>query len=118
MEEVFVLTLNVSGVNVVNVYKLPKTLWNNPPLRVLDHQTMYIGDFNSHSLHWSYDDDDDNGLMLFDWLFTINVELVYSAKDKKDFPLSKMGQGLFTGLGNCLESVSKLSHYVQPNSTE
>jgi exonuclease III len=85
VEEVFILTVNVSGVNIVNVYKPHNTLWNNPPLRVLDHLTMYIGDFNSHSLHWGYDDDDDNGVILFDWLSTNNMELVYSAKDKGIF---------------------------------
>jgi len=50
VDEVFILAVSVSGVNIVNVYKPPNTLWNNPPLHVLDHPTMYIGDFNSHSL--------------------------------------------------------------------
>lgn len=81
-EEIFTPIVNVSGVNIVNVYKPPNTLWNNPPLRVLDHPTMYIGDFNNHSLHWSDYDNNDNGTILFDWLSTNNMKLVYSAKDK------------------------------------
>lgn len=89
----------MSGVNIVNVYKPTNTLWNNPPLRVLDHPTMYIGDFNSHSLHWGYDDDDDNGVILFDWLSTNNMELVYSAKDKGTFHSARWGKDYSPDLG-------------------
>jgi exonuclease III len=63
--DVFILTSEVGGINIVNAYKPPNTLWNNPPLCVLKHPTIYIGDFNSHSLHWGYDRDDNNGEILF-----------------------------------------------------
>lgn len=97
--EVFILTTNVSGVNIVNVYKPPNTLWNNPPLRVLEHPTMYIGDFNSHSQHWGYNKSDENGELLFHWLSTNNMELVYSTKDKGTFHSARWNKDYSPDLG-------------------
>lgn len=97
--EVFILTAEVSGVNIVNVYKPPNTLWNNLPLHVLKHPTIYIGDFNSHSLHWGYDRNDENGEILFDWISMNNMELIYSPKDKGTFHSARWNKDYSPDLG-------------------
>jgi len=46
---------------------------------------MYIGEFNSHNSDWGYDQNDDNGEVLQEWIALHNLELNYNAKDMGTF---------------------------------
>jgi exonuclease III len=48
-ENIFILVTRISDVNIANIYKTPSESWSSPPIKVLKHPAIYIGDFNSNS---------------------------------------------------------------------
>ena len=68
-----------------NIYKPPATSWSTQALPILQHPSVYVGDFNSHHTQWKYRDNDDNGEALVDWAEENNMYLVFDAKDKDSF---------------------------------
>lgn len=85
VNNIFVSTINVAGINITNVYKPPSIAWSSEVIKTFDAPFTYIGDFNSHHLDWGYNINDENGHTLTDWMDYNSLELVYSAKDKKTF---------------------------------
>lgn len=84
-ENIFILITRVNEVNITNIYKPPNESWSSPPIKVLKHPAIYVGDFNSHSTAWGYNDNDNNGDVLSEWITLNNLYLVYSSKDKGTF---------------------------------
>lgn len=80
-----IITIEIDNILISNVYKPPNLIWSSPPLPIFDKPTIYVGDFNSHSDIWGYDDNDINGDTLNDWINANNFSLIYSHQDKKTF---------------------------------
>src|SRR5699024_3509502 len=60
---IFILTVKIAGIYVVNIYKPPNDQW--PANLVLNYRpAVYIGDFNCHHNLWGYAENDRNGLAL------------------------------------------------------
>lgn len=60
---------------------------------------MYVGDFNSYNIHWKYDENDTNGRALEEWMFTDNLELVFSPKDRGTFHSARRRKDYTPDLG-------------------
>lgn len=89
-----ILAAQVGKVTVVNIYKPPRTKWRSPPIKVFEHPALYIGDFNSHNVEWGYDQNDDNGNKLQEWIVLHNMKLVYNAKEKGTFRSARWSKDL------------------------
>jgi len=79
------LVTKVGNLTVTNVYKLPNERWKTNPMNIYEHPAIYVGDFNGHNMAWGYEKNDENGDLLYEWLTTVNLELVYSVEDKGTF---------------------------------
>ena len=54
-------------------------------LPVIEHPSIFIGDFNSHHQAWGYDRNDLNGDALYEWLINNDLTLVFNPKDSGTF---------------------------------
>ena len=83
--DIYVINLLIGGINVMNVYKPPSRSWSNSVLPAPTHPCFLGGDFNSHHDEWGYPRNDRNGEVLFDYLTSNDLHVIYSAKDKPTF---------------------------------
>lgn len=81
LDNISVVTIELGGTNIVNVYKPPNEVWPANVLPSYDKPSIYIGDFNSHHSLWKYRDDDDNGVAIVNWTQQQNLHLLFDAKD-------------------------------------
>lgn len=65
-DDIHVLAARIGIVTVTNIYKPPKTQWKSPPIKIFEHPLLYVGDFNSHSMEWGYNQNNNNGNILQD----------------------------------------------------
>jgi hypothetical protein len=80
-----VLSTKIGSITITNVYKPPNNKWESNLMKTFEHPAIYVGDFNSHNMAWGYEENDENGDILYEWLDTMNMELVFSIKDKGTF---------------------------------
>jgi len=85
LNNIEILVTIIDSITIINVYKPPNANWENPPVKLFDHPAVYIGNFNSHNSDWGYDQNDDNGEVLQEWIALHNLELNYNAKDMGTF---------------------------------
>ncbi|EFA13161.1 hypothetical protein TcasGA2_TC015965 [Tribolium castaneum] len=77
---IFLLTVKIAGIFIINVYKPPNDQW--PENLVLNyHPAIYIGNFNL----WGYAENDRNGLALVSWMELNKLHLVFDGKTRKSF---------------------------------
>jgi len=75
--------VKVGLVSIVNVYKPPIEAWETgSSLPVLTHHAMCVGDFNSHSPEWGYNDTDSQGQKISSWASCCHLGLTYDLKQK------------------------------------
>lgn len=67
-DDVEVLTIQLGGLYLTNIYKPPKKSWPSPPLPYFPGDSMYVGDFNSHHHEWGYAHNDENGNKILEWM--------------------------------------------------
>ena len=79
------VTVQIGELTIHNIHKPPATSWSTQALPILQHPSVYVGEFNSHHTQWKYRDNDDNGEALVDWAEENNMYLVFDAKDKDSF---------------------------------
>lgn len=100
------------SLNVVNIYKPPRSNWSTPPLPLFPHPTIYMGDFNSHHQNWGYDQNDINGNSVNEWINTNNHELVFNIKDRGTFKSARWNKNYNPDLcvvsrdPNCVQSLA------------
>jgi hypothetical protein len=44
-------------------------------MKTFEHPAIYGGDLNSHYMAWGYEENDENGDILYEWLDTMNLNL-------------------------------------------
>jgi len=71
----------------------------------MQHQSIYIGDFNSHHTNWGYEMNDNNGKILYKWMDSENLQLLFNAKDRKTFHSGRWNRGYNFDL--CIVSKNK-----------
>ena len=104
-DNVYIIAIRVTEITILNIYKPPNEIWPIPPLPVMPHQSIYIGDFNSHHTSWGYDMNDNNGEILYNWMDSENIQLVFNAKDRKTFHSGRWDRGYNPDL--CIVSKNK-----------
>lgn len=85
IEDVSVITINVFGLFITNVYKPPAISWPDNVLLTYPHPAVYCGDFNSHHSLWRYAIDDENGESLCQWAENNRLHILFDAKDRGSF---------------------------------
>jgi len=74
---------SVANITILNIYKPPNEKWPMPTLPPVQHPSVFAGDFNSHHTSWGYDENDENGDFLSEWIETENVQLIFSGKESR-----------------------------------
>lgn len=62
------ITIHISGITIMAVYKPPNVKWPNCLLSTLEYQGVYKGDFNCRHADWGYSSNDENGEILSNWI--------------------------------------------------
>ncbi|XP_071476748.1 uncharacterized protein [Diadema antillarum] len=89
-----VITLILDDVSVTSVYKPPMQVFQLPPGLVGQHRNeILIGDFNCHSSRWGYQDTDENGELLEDWMDLNNLHLIHDSKLPPSFNSGRWRRG-------------------------
>lgn len=81
-DEVFLITVEVNGMIIVNVYKPFTTTWLGNIETVGNLPMVYAQDFISHHNLWGYDNNDNNGEKLLEWTEEKNLHFILIYKDK------------------------------------
>ena len=80
--EMEVLQIETKHLTIISIYKPPAVAFVLPPdLIAKDQTTIVAGDFNSHSVEWGYEVDDEDGEAVASWAINNNLDLLYDAKD-------------------------------------
>ncbi|XP_071483046.1 uncharacterized protein [Diadema antillarum] len=89
-----VITLILDDVSVTSAYKPPMQVFQLPPGLVGQHRNeILIGDFNCHSSRWGYQDTDENGELLEDWMDLNNLHLIHDSKLPPSFNSGRWRRG-------------------------
>lgn len=54
--------------------------FEEPQFFSYDHVNVIIGDFNSHSTSWGYEETNENGNLVEDWAEAHHLDLIHDAK--------------------------------------
>ena len=67
--DIEILTVNVGSITITSVYKPPtrQFQFDNPDSLDYNNTNVVIGDFNSHSTTWGYNNTDENGDLVEEW---------------------------------------------------
>lgn len=90
---VSVITTSVANKTILNIYKPPNEKWPLPTLPPVQHPSVVAGDFNSHHTSWGYDENDENGKVLSEWIETENMQLIFNGKDRHTFHSGRWNRG-------------------------
>lgn len=71
--------IKINDVTIVNVYKPPSAEFQQNVLPRFENPSIVLGDFNSHHTLWGYDDIDQDGTNLVDWMTREDYVLLHSA---------------------------------------
>ena len=92
--EIEVLQIETKHLIVISIYKPPAVTFTLPPALITNEKTtMIVGDFNSHSVEWGYDVDDEDGEAVVSWAINNNLDLLYDAKDPPTFNSKRWRKG-------------------------
>ena len=88
-----ILSINLEGLTVTSIYKPPNTpfTYKDPPC----HQSIEIimGSFNSHNTIWGYDETNENGKAVENWMDIKNLELIHDPKQPSSFNSQRHERG-------------------------
>lgn len=82
VNDIEILTVEMGKCTITSVYKPPNTSFIfNPPANFYNqNQRFVLGDFNSHSISWGYQETDINGQLVTEWAETNNLALIHDPK--------------------------------------
>lgn len=80
--DIEILTIEIGTFTVTSVYKPPgKDFVFTPPQNFTSQQTKFVlGDFNSHSVTWGYQSNDENGELVEEWAEQNSLTLIHDPK--------------------------------------
>ena len=87
IELIGLITVSLAKITITSVYKPPASEceWPSLPERCRRPLHLVIGDFNSHSTAWGYEQNDCNGDLVEAWAEASNFSLIHDAKLPKYF---------------------------------
>lgn len=98
----------------MNTYK-PPNKWETEALRLYEHPTLYVGDYNSHHQEWGYEANDENGETLHDHIINNDLYLMYDPKGKGTYRSAKWKKDYSPNL--CIISRKSLNEVPKANKT-
>ena len=87
------ITMELPGVVVHSVYKLPAERFLLPPLGSRNMPHIVIGDINSHNTLWGYSSTDNDGEVVELWAESNNLSLIHNAKLPKSLNSAILKKG-------------------------
>ena len=92
--EMEVLLIETKDLIIISVYKPPAAAFIPPPSLIAKEKTTIVaGDFNSHSVEWGYEVEDEDGEAVASWAINNNLDLLYDAKDPPTFNSKRWRKG-------------------------
>lgn len=81
----FSVGIQINDTTVVNVYKPPSAEFDQNVFPRFEKPSIVLGDFNSHHILWGYDEIDQDGTNLVNWMAREDYSLLHSASDPGTF---------------------------------
>lgn len=72
----FYIAIKINDITINNVYKPPSAEFDDALFPSFEKSSVVIDDFNSHNTLWGYDDNDRDGIKLFNTTQTIQVHSI------------------------------------------
>ena len=93
--QIELITVSQAKITITSVYKTPESEfeWPSLPDRCRRPLNLVIGDFNSHSTAWGYEQNDCNGDFVEAWAEAYNFSLIHDAKLPKYFDSARWKKG-------------------------
>ena len=87
--------MSLAKITITSVYKPPSSEFELPSLPEKCRRPLHlvIGDFNSHSTAWGYEQNDCNGDLVEAWAEASNFSLIHDAKLPKSFDSARCKRG-------------------------
>ena len=94
-DNIEVLTIELSNVVIMSVYKPPTVDFKYPNSAPLAHNKpqIIIGDFNSHSTQWGYKETNKDGESVEEWMDSNQLSLIHDPKLPSSFHSARWRQG-------------------------
>ena len=79
--DIDILTVNIGSITITSVYKPPtrQFQFDNPDALDYNNTNVVIGDFNSHSTTWGYNNPDENGDLVEEWADAHHLSMTRSS---------------------------------------
>ena len=93
--QIKLVTVSLANITITSIYKPPASEFGWPSLPERCRRTLHlvIGDLNSHSTAWGYEQDDCNGDLVEAWAEDSNFSLIHNAKLPKSFDSARWKRG-------------------------
>ena len=89
-----ILRIETTNLSITSVYKPPPTPFHWPHnFPQTSKATVVIGDFNSHSTSWGYEETNEDGLAVEEWATNLNLTILHNAKDQPSFNSARHKKG-------------------------
>ena len=105
--------MELPGVVVHFVYKLPAEQFLHPPLGSRSMPHIVIGNFNSHNTLWGYTSTDNDGEAVELWAESNNLSLIHNVKLPKSFNSDIWKKGCNTDLIFASSNISNMCDWTQ-----
>lgn len=95
VEDVEILTIELQSCTVTSVYKPPNTAFkfHEPDNFRNQNVNIVLGDFNCHSTAWGYNETNDDGEKLENWVDQVNLKLIHDPKLPASFNSGRWRRG-------------------------
>ena len=110
-DNVEILTVSLGKLSVTSMYKLLRSTFSFPEPETFNYQqvNVIIGDFNSHSTSWDYNNSNNDGILLEEWAESHQLHLVHDAKLPPSINSCRWRRGYNPDLLFTSERISALS---------
>ncbi len=89
-----ILQVDTEHLNITSVYKPPAIPFTWPHTwHDTSKASLYIGDINSHSVTWGYNETNNDGEAVEAWAATKDLRLLHDAKDPTSFQSTRWRRG-------------------------
>ncbi len=89
-----ILQVDTEHLNITSVYKPPATPFSWPhTCHNTNKASLFIGDFNSHSTTWGYNETNSDGEAVEAWATVKDLRLLHDAKDPNSFQSARWRRG-------------------------
>ncbi|KAK4311281.1 hypothetical protein Pmani_016968 [Petrolisthes manimaculis] len=89
-----IIQVDTTHFKITSVYKPPAIPFQWPQtLQISDKSHLIIGDFNSHSTTWGYNQTNNDGEAVEEWAASNDLTIMYDAKDHATFQSSRWRRG-------------------------